>query len=131
MFTDQKIRYLLVGGVNTVFGYCLGLLLYGALSSYLHIILIASISNIINISVSFATYKFFVFKSKGLWYREYFRSYLVYGTAAIANVFLVWILVDWWHIKFWLAQAILIFLTVALSYIGHSKFTFANTKRGL
>ena len=131
MFTDQKTRYLLVGGANTVFGYCISLLFYGALYSHLHIILIASLINIINISVSFTTYKFFVFKSNGHWYKEYFRSYLVYGTAAIVNVFLIWILVDGWHIKFWLAQAILIFLTVAVSYIGHSRFTFANTKRGL
>jgi putative flippase GtrA len=131
MITDQKTQYLLVGGANTVFGYCLGLLFYEVFSSYLHIILIASIINIINISVSFTTYKLFVFKSKGIWYKEYFRSYLVYGTAALVNIFLIWLLVDGWQIPFWIAQATLILLTVALSYIGHSKFTFANTKRGL
>jgi putative flippase GtrA len=126
MIDNEKLRYLLVGGANTVFGYCSGVFLYEILSSVLNIVFIAILINIVNISASFLTYKLFVFKSQSPWWKEYLRSYLVYGGSAMVGVALIWLLVDVWHIPFWIAQAIVILLTVTLSYLGHSKYTYTN-----
>lgn len=126
MINDKKLRYLFVGGINTVFGYISGIFLYNFLSPVFHIIFIATMINIINISFSFMTYKLVVFKTKSVWWQEYFRSYLVYGVSALINIGLIWILVGVLEIPFWIAQGVLILLTVVFSYLGHSRFTFAN-----
>src|SRR5579875_580495 len=65
----QFFRYLLVGGFNTVFGYCSFLLVLKLLATlvparYLSLTAIAAslISTPINITVAYFGYKFFVFK---------------------------------------------------------------------
>ncbi len=119
-----KIRYLLAGGWNTVFGYSVGVILYYAFSNSLHVIAIGLLANFFAITMSFLTYKLFVFRTKGDWVREYFRSYLVYGAMALLGICMLWFMVDGFKIPFWLAQGLVILFTVIISYVGHSRFTF-------
>lgn len=121
---SRKIRYLLAGGWNTLFGYSTGVALYYSLSNYLHLIEIALLANAIAITMAFLSYKLFVFQTQGNWLREYFRSYLVYGVMALFGIALLWIMVDGFDTPFWLAQAIVVVATVIISYISHSRFTF-------
>ncbi len=120
----QSMRYLLAGGWNTVFGYGVGVGLYTLLSNQLHVAVIASIANIFAITMSFLTYKLFVFKTTGNWLLEYGRSYLVYGSMALLSVVLLWVLVDYVGMNIWFAQALVSILTVGISYFGHKFFTF-------
>lgn len=124
MLNAKQVRYLLAGGWNTLFGYGMGVSLYYGLTQYLHTVVIAVISNVFAITMSFITYKTFVFKTKGNWLHEYLRSCMVYAGIALISVVLLWLLVDGMHIKIWLAQGIIILATVAVSYIGHARFTF-------
>jgi len=125
---SQRVRYLLAGAWNTAFGYTVTVCLYFALSDTLHVTLIAVIANVLAISMAFATYKVFVFRSRGNWLQEYLRSYVIYGGTAVLSVFLLWLLVDGLHIKIWFAQGALILITVVISYIGHARFTFKDRK---
>ena len=120
----RELRYLVVGGFNTLVGYSLGVGLYLALSPRLHILLIGVIANILAITVSFTTYKLLVFCTRGDWLAEYLRSYLVYGGTAVLGIMVLWLLVGAWHVSIWLAQAIAIGLTVIVSYFGHARFTY-------
>jgi putative flippase GtrA len=70
------------------------------------------------------TYKMFVFQTKGNWLAEYLRTYLVYGGIAIVGIGLLWILVDGLVLPFWIAQGLVIAVTVVISYLSHSRFTF-------
>lgn len=124
LLQKKSIRYLLAGGWNTVFGYGIGVGLYMALSSKLHIAIIAAIGNILAITMSFLTYKLFVFKTTGNWLVEYGRSYLVYGFMALLSIVLLWILIDYLGVDIWYAQAFVIIFTVGISYLGHKFFTF-------
>lgn len=126
LFKSKSIRYLIAGGWNTAFGYCLGVGLYLLLSDRLHITLIAVICNILAISMSFLTYKLFVFKTPGNWLNEYLRSFVVYGAMALLGILLLWCFVDLLGIGIWWAQALVIFLTVFISYFGHKLFTFKS-----
>ena len=127
MNISSKIFFLLVGLWNTIFGYSLSLVLYSLLHSYLHILAISLIANILSISMSFITYKIFVFKSKGNWLKEYIRCYIVYGMISLVSMGILWILVDFIKIPFWIAQGLLIPIMILFSYIGHKKFTFNMT----
>lgn len=124
-FLEHKpLRYLLAGGWNTVFGYATSVGLYVFLADKLHIMVIAAIANIFAITMSFMTYKLFVFKTSGDWLLEYGRSYIVYGGMAIFGIVLIWIFVDILKWQIWYSQALVILITVGISYMGHKFFTF-------
>lgn len=83
----QFFRYLVVGGINTLFGYgC-----YAALTAVLqprlsHGYIIANLlSGIINTTFSYLGYKWFVFRTKGNYLREWVRAVAVYSTAVVAG----------------------------------------------
>ena len=122
------MRYLIVGAWNTAFGYALGVFLYYALRDHFHLVAISIGGNIIAITMSYLTYKIFVFRTKGDWLAEYCRTYFVYGGSAIFGVFLLWFFVDGVGIPFWIAQALIVMVTVLISYVGHAKFTFQRPK---
>jgi len=124
LLSREKMRYLIAGGFNTLVGYSIGVGLYKALGSNLSIIWIGVISNILSITVSFLSYKILVFKTKGMWLTEYIKSYIVYGGIAVIGIFCLWVFVDKMKISIWLAQALVIGMTVIISYVGHSRFTF-------
>ncbi len=121
---DKRFRYLAVGGINTLFGYCFSLIFYQVFHTCLHIVIIGAICNVVCISFSFVLYKLFVFRTKGHWLQEYARCYVVYGVSAVLGILGAWVMVDYLDIAFWLAQAIIIAVTVCFSYIGYSRFSF-------
>lgn len=120
----QKLRYLLVGILNTIVGYGLGVGIYRLGHPHLSLIEIGIVSNVLAITFSFVTYKCLVFQTQGQWLREYARAYLVYGGTALLGIALLWLLVGQIALSIWLAQAIIILITILISYFGHSCFTF-------
>ena len=126
--TDRRISYIAVGGINTIVGYLCGLGLYYSLSPRFHIVVISILANISGISFSFLTYKLLVFKTKGNWLREYLRCYIVYGGSALVGTAGIWLLADFLHVAFWLAQGVIIVLIAVCSYVAHSRFSFAPSK---
>ena len=132
----QFIRYLLVGGWNTAFGFATYSLLTWLLTKRIAhgYIYAAVLSNIINISVAFLGYKWFVFKTKGNYLREWMRCFVVYGVAALPGLFLLPILVNALvystHLGTkapYVAGALLTATTVVYSFFGHKKFSFRTS----
>lgn len=121
---DKRIRYLLAGGWNTLFGYGLMLFMYELLNKELHLVAIAFLSSFIAISMSFATYKIFVFKTKGFWLTEWLRSFVVYGVVTLLSIFLLWLFMTVFNINIYISQAISSMLVIFGSYFGHKSFTF-------
>jgi putative flippase GtrA len=126
MFDNQKIRYLLIGGINTVFGYFVTVFFYYSLTNVLHTLTILCLANVCAISFSFLTNKFFVFKTKGKWTSEYLRYFFVYGNTALIAILLTWILTDYTNIPFWLSQALILPFTVIVTYLSQKKYTFKS-----
>lgn len=128
-FDDKKLRYLFVGGINTTFGYIAGVLIFNILEQHLHLIFIGIISNVISITFSYSTYKLFVFKTKGNALAEYFKSYVVYGITFLISISLLWILIEGYELNIWVVQAVIIAITVVVSYSLHDRFTFRGTEK--
>lgn len=124
---SNKARYLVSGAWNTLFGYSVMVALYEIFSPSLNIIFIAILANVAAITMAFLTYKCFVFHTKGNWFLEYVKSYLVYGSLTVLNIFLTWLLVEQMGISIWISQGICIPIAVVISYVGHSRFTFKNS----
>ena len=131
----QFIRYLAVGVWNTAFGYALYALFVAVLDPVLHqprsFLLASILSNVIGISVAFLGYKWFVFKTKGNYLREWLRCFVVYGSSMILGLLLlpVLVLVVRWVMHSekaapYVAGAALTGISVIYNFIGHRKYSF-------
>ncbi len=129
----QIIRYLLVGGLNTAFGYGSFALLNYLLTGHVpYPYMFANLAaNVFSITFAFIGYKFFVFKTKGNFWREYLRTYAVYGTSMLVGfvllptlVFLLGFVIRRTALVPYVAQALCTGVVVFASYFGHKRFSF-------
>ena len=136
----QLFRYLLVGGWNTIFGYtCFFLInrwLTHKMSAYSYIAASLS-SNLISITVSFLGYKWFVFRTKGHYLREWLRTLMVYSASVIFSTLALAPMVGlirhttrYQTQAPYIAGAVVAIFTVLSSFFGHRHFSFrrASTK---
>lgn len=80
-----------------------------------------------NTLFAFLVYRYLVFKSDGNFLAEYFRTYLVYGVSFLVNLGMLAALVEVAGLHPILAQGLTVFVTVIISYFGHSRFTFRRS----
>lgn len=129
----QFSRYTLVGIWNTIFGYGS----YAALTALFmprmaHGYLVAAVlSGLVSISVAFLGYKWFVFKTKGNYLREWLRCHVVYGMTTLIGILVLPVFVYGCH-RFvglsgsapYVAGAMVTGLNVIISFFGHRNFSF-------
>jgi len=130
---SQFIRYFLVGGFNTAFGYSVFALLnwlFRALGSFSYMYAWA-LANFVAITAAFLAYKWFVFRTQGNYVREWIRCLSVYGSGMIFGLIALPILVTALshmmrrpELASYLAVALLTTVTVVLSFFGHKEFSF-------
>jgi len=126
----RVVRYLAVGGWNTLFGigmYWVLIRLFGE-KNYLWLLIPG---NVLAITNAFLCYKYIVFQTRGDGWREYFRCYLVYSSAMIFGAAGMWLLVGWLKFDPVLANVLLTGFTVVFSYIGHRFYSFGRKKEEL
>lgn len=121
---EEKIRYIIAGGWNTLIGYLVFAILYYFLSHKIHYLIILVFSYIVSITNAYVSYKYLVFKTKGNYLREYLRFYLVYGTSFLVNIALMTVIVELIHINPVIAQGIILFFTTMIAYVGHKRYSF-------
>ncbi|MBF0560368.1 MAG: GtrA family protein [Nitrospirae bacterium] len=129
----QLFRYLVVGGLNTVFGYAVyAAFNYLLLGRFPYSYLVASIlSTIICNTYAYIGYKFFVFRTRGNYLSEYIKFYAVYGLSIGINLVLLPVVVVITN-KFlpnniyvtYIAGAILIPVPILCGFFGHKRFSF-------
>jgi len=124
---QTQLRFLVVGGWNTVFGYGLFAGLYYAASRIgLHYMAAAVLSNLIAVANAYFCYKWFVFKTQGNYLREFLRFNLAYAGIFAFNLAALPLLVNAASLSPLMAQAIVLVASVALSYLMHSRFSFGS-----
>lgn len=121
---EEKIRYLVVGAWNTAFGYLAFAFLLFALQQVLHYMLVLVFSYVVSISNAYICYKFFVFKTKGNYIKEYLRFYLVYGFSFLINIILLPAFVEIFNVVPVISQGIITILIAITSYYGHKYYSF-------
>jgi putative flippase GtrA len=135
----QFVRYLVVGGWNTIFGYATFAVIYylfhhynvPASNIYWQVLAAQIVSTPINFTGSYLSYKFFVFRTKGNYLREWLKSIAVYGSSFLPSLVLLPLLVRALlylpHMRGsapYLANALLMGVVVIYSFLGHKHFTF-------
>lgn len=125
-------RYILVGGFNTAFGYGLFALLNWLLTRVAYGYLWATLlANLIAITVAFLGYKWFVFKTKGHYLREWVRCVGVYGSTMALGLLGMAILVPLLRHHMakpqaasYLAAALITGASAIFSFLGHKHISF-------
>jgi putative flippase GtrA len=137
----EPLRFLIAGGCNTVFGIADTLLMTWV---FIHLfpartVLMTSvamaISTVINITVSFLSYKIFVFRTHGNYIQEYLRSLLVYLPALIVSTTAVAPLIILFRhfltrplLAPYVAQGVVVVFSMVISFLGHKHITFRKKK---
>lgn len=128
-------RYLAVGVANTVFGYSTYAFLTYLLTPHLPYAYIFAgvLANLLNITFAFLNYKWFVFRTKGNYLREWLRCVLVYsggiavGAALLpATVYIIRHVTSFYASAPYIAGALLMGLNMIVSFVGHKKFSFGG-----
>lgn len=120
----QPLRYLFVGGWNTLFGFSIYALLFHLFSGVLHYMLLLIPANILAITNAFFCYKYLVFRSRGKGWMEYLRCCCVYGGVALFNAGLLYLLVTLYRVNPVVANGISIVFSIMTSYFSHKYFSF-------
>ena len=127
----QKIRFLLVGGFNTVFAYVLLNLLnflFLSLDLAYSETIIANVALIIqyvvSVNVSFITMRYYVFQSHGVWIQEYIRAWSVYLLLFVINAPIITLFMEFLNWDLWLSQAVFLVIETILTFVLHKYYSF-------
>jgi putative flippase GtrA len=129
-------RYLLVGTWNVLFGYGTYALFTAVLNSVVpHSYIWASLlSSLVNITVSYLGYKWFVFKTKGNYLREWMRCVAVYSGGVVLGLLALPVLVllirrntHFLAEAPYIAGALMTVFVVVYSFLGNKKFSFRSS----
>jgi putative flippase GtrA len=124
LWQRQEVRFLVVGGGNTVSGYLLSVLIYFLLNVMLPLLVIIAIQTVVNVTISFLTQKLLVFRTRGNYLAEYLRFYVVSAVPIVMNFVLLPVAIDWLGMNPYLAMALLMILMVVILYFGHKYISF-------
>ncbi len=120
LFSNQKSRFLLVGGYNFIFIYIIGLGLYKIVIMDLKKISLFYIFSVIH---NYFTHKFFSFKRTKFCKYELFRAIMVYGSMYFFSTYLLLTMIGIGCSQL-VAYHINLFITLIIFYILHCCFTF-------
>ena len=117
----KKIRFFIVGGINTLATYALF-----ALHLYVNIhYLVANIVvYIAGILLGYIGNKLFTFKTKEKSKREFLRYSMVSIVCFLISNFNLYCLIDLLKVNKYFSGAISTIIIVVISWIGHSRFSF-------
>ena len=121
---SRKIKFLIIGFVNTIFGYFFSICIYELFNNLLSLFFILALSHLITVTFSFFNYRYFVFNSKKPLLNEYFKIHLVYLSSFCINFCLVWFFYDFLLWTFWLSRLLSLFILICYNYLAHTRFTF-------
>ena len=125
---SEKIRYLLVGGFNTVAAYAIFAALYFILNEIFGVVLLYGLmlllQNAISVQISIFTMRYFVFRSRGNLLREYSRAAKVYTLMGILNYGWLLIAHKMLNMHTLIAQPTFLIFSTVMTFILHKYFSF-------
>ena len=136
----EKLRFLLVGGFNTVFAYSLLTFLdwgFGKINSQagwgFPDVGVANaallVQYIISINLSFITMRYYVFRSHGDWRKELAKAWSVYIFIYLINAPIMSFLMLMFVLEAWQAQAIFLIFSTIITFLLHKYYSFRKVGR--
>ena len=133
LFDDERVRFLVVGGINTVFGYAVFVVLYLAAGRVFGYLGSLYLSYMIGVSLAFVLHRRVTFRADetgGNPVIDFLRFASVYVVSLVVNTIGLPLLVEFGHLPAIGAQAIMVVVTTIISYVGHKYFSFRRAATG-
>lgn len=125
-----EVRFLLAGGLNTLFGLGFFPFLFVILERFeIHYIFILIVSQNISVIFSYITNKFFVFKTMGNYLNEFFKFYFFYFFYFVLNIICLPIMVEYFKFTPIFAHIIFSIFIIVSSFFWHKNISFI--KKGI
>lgn len=121
LFEIQEIRFLFVGGLNTIVGYGSYAILICFGMNYL---LANTLSTILGIIHSYIWNRFFTFQSKDKALQEIIRFVTVYAISYFIGMASLYSFVTLFHLNQYVAGLFNLIVTTLISWVGHKYFSF-------
>jgi len=119
----QSIRFLLVGGFDTVVAFSFySFLIYIGI----HYSLTLIINYCFSVSISIFNMRYFVYRSKNTFVKEYTKGWMTYLSTLLINYVYLFVAIDVFHIGAIKAQALYTVLITTYIYFMHKYFTFSK-----
>jgi putative flippase GtrA len=123
----EKLRFLVAGAYNTLFGYVLFAGMFVLLRSQVNYLVIAGLCVPISLTNAFIIHRNLVFRSREPWLRSFLRFNLSQLVAFLFGMAGLYGLVHFVHLTPLLAQALVVAASVALTYVLHRIFSFQHS----
>lgn len=131
LLRDQRVAFLIVGGINTVFGFgvfiaadlTVGRLVDASAGPIVGSLVVLAISHVLGVLFAFVMHRRFVFRVRGHVWRDLARFESVYLVSLAINAVTLPALVHLGLDRI-IAQAIIVAATTVLSYVGHRYYSF-------
>lgn len=122
---ETKLRFLVAGGLNTVFGLSIFPALMWTLGpmgwNYIEVLILCQV---VSVCFAYGTNKLLVFKTSGNYLAEFLKFSSFYIMNFVINIAILPILVEFLRLSPVVAQTIFVVVVVCTSYLWHSRFTF-------
>jgi putative flippase GtrA len=120
---DQRVRFLIVGGINTAVG-------YGTFAAVIflggHYIVANVIATAVGMTVSYFLNKYFTFRQYKKSFTEIIRFISVYFFSFMLGNVVLYVMVDIISVSPYLAGALNLIFTTLISWFGHKYFSFRS-----
>lgn len=126
LIKDRRVAFLIVGAINTAVGFGWFTLFTFTLERWIGYMGVLVLAQIVSVLCAFVLYRKFVFRVRGNVLRDLVRFSMVYVVAFLVNAALLPLLVELVGLHVLLAQALIVFVTTVVSYLGHRYFSFAR-----
>lgn len=121
LFNIESIRFVFVGGINTLVG-------YGSYALFLmfniNYLISNTLSTIIGVANSYIWNRNFTFKSKASVKEELTKFVSVYLVSYLISMLSIYILVSKLGVNEYVGGLLNLVVTTLISYFGHKKFSF-------
>ncbi len=124
LWSSDKVRFLVVGSYNTLFGFVAFALLYAWLGDPLHYLVIATISHFIAVTNAYFSHRVLVFRAQGALLPAYLRFNVATLGTLVGGLTLMALLVDLGGFNPLLAQGVVVMVNAVFSYFTHKLYTF-------
>ncbi|MGV8884445.1 MAG: GtrA family protein [Rhodoglobus sp.] len=126
LIDDQRVTFLVVGGINTVAGFAFFALFHWLIGSVVGNIGSLLAAHVVTSCLGFVLYRRFVFRVDGPIVPDFVRFQSVYLLPLAGNVVALPILVEaaGWNVL--VAQAVIVVVSTVVSFVGHKYFSFSR-----
>ncbi|MBR1914995.1 MAG: GtrA family protein [Alphaproteobacteria bacterium] len=123
---SRVLRFILVGGFNTIFSFCVFSLLIYLKTSYP---IALTIAYILGVNCSILTMCYFVYQSQNTILKSYTKGWITYLSLFLLNYISLYFLVDICHLSPIPAQAVYTVCSIVYIYLMHKYFTFNDNHK--